>query len=232
MLNDLARFQNKIDELLKKNSYHNVLEAGCGSSTHINLTGNFHFTGIDISQYQLDRNANVQAKILDDIQTHEFPHESFDIIICWDVLEHLPHPDKALNRFYESLNKDGILIMAFPNLLSLKGLITKFTPLWFHICYYKTILKYKEAGTLDHGPFPTYLKNRISPNNILKYAMQNNLSVEYFELLEYTFFKKLRTRNVFLNLFFHVAGFFVHVFSFGKVSVFKSDCLFILKKTS
>ena len=230
MLKDLAQFQKKINEILHQNSYHKVLEAGCGSSTHVNLVGNFHFTGIDISQQQLDRNVNIQEKILNDVQTYNFQDDTFDIIICWDVLEHLPFPEKALENFNKSLNKNGILIMAFPNFQSLKGLVTRFTPLWFHVWYYRTILKYKEAGTCDFGPFETYLKKTMSPNNILKFAKINNLSVAYFELLEYQLAKRLRSQNVILNVFYHFAGFIVSVISLGKVSPYKSDCLFVLKK--
>jgi hypothetical protein len=44
------------------------------------------------------------------------------------VIEHLPEPTKALDRLIAALNLGGGLVLAFPNLWSLKGLVTKFTP--------------------------------------------------------------------------------------------------------
>src|SRR5436190_11859648 len=80
-----------------------VLEAGCGSATHIQLTKNYKLTGMDISQKQLDRNTNLSEKILGDVQTYPFQSESFDLIISWYVLEHLKYPEKAMQNFKNAL---------------------------------------------------------------------------------------------------------------------------------
>lgn len=45
-----------------------------------------------------------------------FPHESFDLVTMWDVLEHLRQPDSALERCREVLTKEGICFIRTPNI--------------------------------------------------------------------------------------------------------------------
>src|SRR5215469_10920312 len=76
-----------------------LLEAGCGSASHIHFGSDIWITGIDISQKQLDRHLSLNEKILGDIQRYDLAPRSFDAIICWDVLEHLQQPNLALRKF-------------------------------------------------------------------------------------------------------------------------------------
>ncbi len=92
--------QNIIDTFSKKNRTVNVLEAGCGSLSRFEFGSNFHITGIDISSKQLERNENVNEKILGDIQTYKLQDNQYDIIMCIDVLEHLSKPHQALNNLF------------------------------------------------------------------------------------------------------------------------------------
>ena len=39
------------------------------------------------------------GEIKGDVQAHDFPADSFDVIFCWDLLEHLPKPElRAIAR--------------------------------------------------------------------------------------------------------------------------------------
>src|ERR1700722_3911030 len=78
-----------------------VLEAGCGSASRCHFRSS-QAVGIDISQEALDRNTHLDEKILGDIQTFRLEASSFDVIFCWDVLEHLERPEKALANFAHS----------------------------------------------------------------------------------------------------------------------------------
>jgi ubiquinone/menaquinone biosynthesis C-methylase UbiE len=79
-----------------------LLEAGCGSASNLQFGDNVWLMGIDISQKQLERNTTLHEKIVGDIQNYEFPPDSVDAVICWDVLEHLPQPQLALRGFARS----------------------------------------------------------------------------------------------------------------------------------
>src|SRR5579862_6866063 len=86
--------------LLKGRDRLKVLEAGCGSSSHVRLPGTVHAVGIDISAEQLAKNTAVQEKILGDIQQYRLPRGEFDVTVCWMVLEHLSNPGDALLNLF------------------------------------------------------------------------------------------------------------------------------------
>lgn len=176
----IAELQSFINDWLRDRDNIKVLEAGCGSVTHIDFKHHAYIVGIDISQKQLERNPYLHEKILGDIQYYDFQASAFDIVVCWDVLEHLEKPELALQNFFRVLNQNGIIIVVAPNVMSLKGLLTKFTPYWIHVFFKKKLLAKKDAGENDRGPFRTYLKFSMSPSSMRKFAGQNDLSIEYF----------------------------------------------------
>lgn len=136
-------FQTTLERLLAGREHIDVLEAGCGSICKLPLNEDTVITGIDISEKQLRRNDQLDVKLLGDIQTYDFAEESYDVIACRFVLEHLPEPVKALDNLCRALKKDGLLILTVPNLFSFKGLVTKFTPLWFHTFVYKYVYRWE-----------------------------------------------------------------------------------------
>src|SRR5439155_1728066 len=83
---------------------------------------------------------SVDEKILGDIQTYPLPND-LDAVVCWDVLEHLPEPDRALRNFFQAVKPGGVIVVKSPNTRSLKALVTKLTPLRFHTWYYRRLLR-------------------------------------------------------------------------------------------
>src|SRR3990172_6860125 len=95
-MNKIEELQAVINRLLNGKKSIKALEAGCGSMSNINLGSNAYIVGIDVSERQLKNNTIVHEKILGDIQTYELPKSEYDVIFCWDVLEHLSKPQMAL----------------------------------------------------------------------------------------------------------------------------------------
>ena len=156
-----------------------VLEAGCGSLSHIDFPMSKHITGIDISREQLERNEDIDVKILGDIQDPQYFQDDFDLIVCWDVLEHVDTPDTAVENFVNALADNGVLVIKVPNLLSSKGLITKLTPHWFHVFVYKYILGKRDAGEPGRAPFPTTLRSTIAPPRLKSSLRERGLEEIY-----------------------------------------------------
>ncbi|CAN0531624.1 unnamed protein product, partial [Scytosiphon promiscuus] len=44
------------------------------------------------------------------------PQKQFDVICMYQTLEHVPNPDFIIDRSYELLKKDGILVIEVPNI--------------------------------------------------------------------------------------------------------------------
>ena len=162
-----------------------VLEAGCGETpSPIGVGDGALMVGIDISERQLARNSWAHEKIRGDIQTYDFPDADFDVVVSWDVLEHLPRPEQALARLARAVKPGGLLVVKIPNLFSAKGLITKLTPYSFHVWVYKHVFGYTDPGVDDRPPFPTFLRRSITPPALVRFAGAHGLAIEMFGTFE------------------------------------------------
>jgi SAM-dependent methyltransferase len=219
----LKMVSDKMNGLLNGQQTLRVLEAGCGSATHVNFTRPVDAVGIDISQKQLDNNTFCRQKIKADLQTYPLPPGEFDVVLCWDVLEHLATPMKALHNMFQSTKKGGVVIVALPNVLSLKGLFTKATPYWFHKMMYRT-LGYKKL------PFPTYLRMSIRPNHLKTEAVENGLSVELEHRFEAFQERRVRAKFPVADVAFRAANLLVGAVTLGSVNGSHSQCILVFKK--
>ena len=88
-----------------------IYEAGGGSTSFLPLDvlRRAHVTVVDIDEDQIRNNTYAQETILGDVQTWRFAPGSFDLVICYNVIEHLADVEAALSGFCSSL-KDGGLI--------------------------------------------------------------------------------------------------------------------------
>lgn len=129
-----------------------VLEVGGGSRTKIALPS-ARFISLDIDESSLARSAYADRRIVGDAQHYDFSGKSFDIAVFWNVLEHIPDPLKALRNVAGCVKPDGSIVVAGPLLRSLKGIVTRRTPHWVHVLYFRIIAGKKDAGTAGEGPF-------------------------------------------------------------------------------
>lgn len=227
---EIIELQSLIDKLLIGKKAIKVLEVGCGSSSHICIGQNAYIVGIDISEKQLQRNNVINEKILGDIQNYDFPASDFDLIVCWNVLEHLSKPKKALRSFLKIIKKNGIIILALPNVLSIKGIITKYTPYRFHIWAYRSLFGFTSVEMDHRGPFPTFLRFAISPPSIKRFAVANGLSIEYFREYESQRQIKIREKYKLVDAIFWLFGLTIKALSLGKIDALLTDCMIVLNK--
>ncbi|MES2474714.1 MAG: class I SAM-dependent methyltransferase [Verrucomicrobiota bacterium] len=206
-----------------------ILEAGCGSGSVIKIPANAHVTGIDISQEELDKNTVVHDKIVGDLQTHELPRDAFDLVVCWDVLEHLERPRLAMDNMATAVRPGGVLLLAFPNVRSLKAVVAKHTPLGFHKALNRWIYG-ERAGSPGYLNFPTVLDSSIAPDRMYDFARSRELEIEFSALqqsgVQRRFFKKVGMGENGIHAFDKLVG----IASFGNISVRESDCIFLFRR--
>jgi SAM-dependent methyltransferase len=110
-----------------KNKNSNILEIGCGYGRYTKAMGEFGYAnvlGIDISEEQINyarKNlgiSNVQKE--DAIDFLEKNSKKYDTVVLMDVMEHLEldYSLRLLQRIYQSLNNNGVLIIQVPNGMS------------------------------------------------------------------------------------------------------------------
>jgi len=224
--------QDVVDRALRDRDTITVLDAGCGAATNLSLPPRAHLVGIDMSSRQLERHAMLDEKIIGDVQTHSFPAGSFDVVIAWQVLEHLPFPELALARFRDALKDEGLLVLSLPNVLSVKGLVTKFTPHSFHVWAYRRLFGMNEAGIDDNAPFPTFLRLSIRPSRIVRFAEDNGFAVEYLHSFEWHVQTELRQRLHLVGPAWWLVRTLVSALTFGRVDAELTDFNIVLRKVA
>ena len=156
-----------------------LLEAGCGQfPSPLGVEERARIVGIDTSEAQLARNTWADEKIQGDIVTYAFAPGAYDVVVCWDVLEHLPRPELALDNLLGATRPGGLLVVKIPNVMSAKGLVTKFTPHRFHIWVYRHVFGYTDPGVGDRPPFRTYLRRSIRPRALRGFGRRRGLVLE------------------------------------------------------
>ena len=180
----LAEVHHLLNQILLDHRLPRVLEAGGGSFSHIELAQPSHISVIDISPEQLSRNTYADKRILGDLEVPDAIQGLFDLIVCFDVLEHLQRPHLALNHMMAALDEGGLIVIGCPNRASTKGLITRFTPHDFHIWYYKSIRGITDAGQPGHAPFETFLDARMGFETVQQQIEGAGLAIRLAQLYE------------------------------------------------
>lgn len=177
----LARAQDLLITALAGKSVR-IYEAGGGSVSVLPLRSfsDYRITVVDIDDVQLRQNHYADEKILGNIETYGFPPGSFDLIVCHNVIEHLPAADQAIRQFYSALAPGGLVFVSAPNPASLFGMMTKYSPHWFHVWVYRTIFRHRDAGQPGKHPFRTAFHPVVYPAEFVKFAKETGFEVAYF----------------------------------------------------
>ena len=115
---------NKILSLIPSDKKLKVLDLGCYTGVVLDeLKKKGHeVIGAELSEYGINECKRKEIPVLKyDLNVYPYPFksESYDVIICAEVIEHLIVPDLILNEIRRILKKDGILILTTPNLAAL-----------------------------------------------------------------------------------------------------------------
>ena len=227
----LRRIQQLIRERCNTKNIR-IYEAGGGSLSILPLTmlDRPRISVVDIDEAQLRNNNYADTKILGDIQTYTFPPGSFDLIICNTVIEHLDFPDRALGLFHSALAPGGLLLIGAPNPASLSGLVTKYSPHWFHVWFYRVILGRKNAGQPGQPPFRTVYHRVVHPTALINFCATLGFTAIYFNELTGWVYHNVRERRPFLGrLLFATVG-MLNVFTLGRRDLRNGDYYVVFEK--
>jgi 2-polyprenyl-3-methyl-5-hydroxy-6-metoxy-1,4-benzoquinol methylase len=229
----LRRIRGLVDVALPREGVE-VLEAGCGSVVRIDISPRKRavVTGVDISARQLERNQGLDCKVHDDLERTTFPDDQYDLVVCWDVLEHLAAPRTTLARLVATMKADGLLVIGVPNLLSVKGLITKLTPHSVHIWYHRRILGWDRAGTDDIGPFRTPFRTSLRPRALVRdlaaLGLEPVLAVHHrTEAMDI-----IRAQRGLLGIAIRTVSAVLRVVSLGRVRTTDADVVIVARRAA
>lgn len=209
-----------------------VYEAGGGSTSFLppDVVRRSDVTVVDIDEEQLRNNDYAGKTILGDIQTYRFAPRSFDLVICYNVLEHVPDVEAALTGFFDSLKPGGMVLIAAPNPNSLSGVVTRYTPHWFHVWFYRHVLGKKLAGLPGEAPFPTFFHPLVTPANLVAFAKTQGMRVIYRKEHESPRFPEMRARKPLIAAVLDVFAATVNRLLSGGADVRRGDYHLVLRK--
>ncbi len=94
-------------------SNKNILDVGCGIKPYRSLFNTTSYTGIDIKGGGHSNMDKTPDKFYNGT-TIPFPDNSFDAVICTEVLEHVAEPIKILNEIRRVLKPGGEIYLSVP----------------------------------------------------------------------------------------------------------------------
>jgi SAM-dependent methyltransferase len=209
-----------------------IYEAGGGSTSFLPLSvlDRAHVTVVDIDADQIRNNDYAQTTILGDIQSFRFKPETFDLVICYNVIEHLADVEAALLGFCQSLKQGGLILIGAPNPNSLSGVVTKYSPHWFHVWFYRHVRGDRKAGLPGQAPFPTFFHPLVSLSKLETFAREHGLQVIYKKQYESPRFPEMRARKPVLAALLDAVAVVANLLLPAKADVRRGDYHVILRK--
>lgn len=134
-----------------------VLDVGAGTCPYRSLFNHCEYSTHDFQQLPghqlLERSGYGHIDFVSDITSIPVPDGSFDVILCTEVLEHIPTPIEAVHEFGRILNRGGILILTAPLGSGLHQepyhFYGGYTPYWYR--QYLTEAGFKDISVIPNG---------------------------------------------------------------------------------
>ncbi|MBN2102853.1 class I SAM-dependent methyltransferase [bacterium] len=208
-----------------------ILEAGCGKSWSLNLDGvEYVLTGVDTDKVALEMRKNIindlDKAVEGDLRYVVLKNHQYDVIYSSFVLEHIKGAEQVLNNFVYWIKPAGIIIIRIPDPNSVQGFLTRITPHWLHILYYRFLLGRQNAGKAGYAPYPVHYDPVVSRKGMREFCRRNNVDI----LAEYGDGHIRPGKGFVVRLFIHFLKYVVHLFSFCLLSARHTNLLYILQK--
>lgn len=120
-----------IVDMAKISEDDSVLDLGCGEGYCLTVIPKAKkIVGIDISRVALERakeliaERNIDATLkFGDAQDLRL-EGGFDKILCSEVLEHVPDPERVMKNIYSLLNPNGLIVVSVPDELRIRRMMS------------------------------------------------------------------------------------------------------------
>jgi SAM-dependent methyltransferase len=207
-----------------------VVEAGCGARSHLDYPPAARLLGLDMSRAQLQRNRTTRWLVLGDAERLAVASGCADAAVSWDVLEHLAHPAQALAELARVVRPGGLVVLGLPNVVSLKGVVTRLTPWWVHVWVYRRVLGDASVGTEASDQFPTTMRLGLRAAGLRRLAASLGLDVLLLMAYEGPVPVHFRRRHRAGGYLLSAIGAVSRVLTVGRYDATASDLVVVLRR--
>jgi SAM-dependent methyltransferase len=96
-----------------------ILDIGCGRNVELKKFADIDDKYYGCDFYETDKvklDNYVKMDLNEELLNKKFAKQTFDVIFCGEVVEHLFSPDELIDEIKKLMNKDSVLIFSTPNL--------------------------------------------------------------------------------------------------------------------
>ncbi|MDD5454926.1 MAG: class I SAM-dependent methyltransferase [Candidatus Ratteibacteria bacterium] len=158
--------RQRINSFLKitrsMSNINRALDIGCGTGIYADLLSGLskEIFATDIKKTVLFRNKSSFIQM--DLQMLGFKNNTFDFIVCSEVLEHIEDLNSGLKEIYRVLKPNGIILISVPNRMSIFWIKNR-------IIFYFTYFFNKTLNTIEqeykkHIDFSTFKLIKLMKN--------------------------------------------------------------------
>lgn len=110
----MNKFRFVLDNVPRAHAHDVALDIGCGFGEYMNLLEKkgYHVTGIDIDKEAIKHNKHALYQSAEKLT---FTNNSFDVVTCVDVLEHVDNPQYVMSEIRRVVKEDGTVIITVPH---------------------------------------------------------------------------------------------------------------------
>lgn len=118
-----------------------ILDAGCGPQNYRKFCTHLEYKSQDFAQYDGKGDGNAlhnedweygQIDYIGNIWEIDEKDNTFDVILCTEVIEHIAYPNETIQEFSRLLKSEGILIITAPF-----ASLPHMTPYYYYSGFYK-----------------------------------------------------------------------------------------------
>ena len=193
------RVKGRMLEWLEPGPGHCVLDVGCGAGYFLYLIQQRYRergftpleTGVEISMFQLSYMVRRMRKegVLDAVAVHgngeflPFADDSFDLITCSEVLEHVRNPVRALMEMRRILKPGGRLLLSTPSMTAINGWDKLLSPF---VAVVKAVTRYKAKSVTSSGDsydapwYPKELQEAIGAAGLAILDFERNAIIPHY----------------------------------------------------
>jgi len=175
-------------KLLKLRKNLSILDAGCGDQKYRKYTQHLNYKSQDFGLYSTDNKKTLGTSgmggkdgykygALDyecDIVSIPVKNNSFDVILCTEVFEHLPDPNLAIAEFSRILRSNGDLFLTVPS-----NCLRHMDPYFYY------------SGFSDN-----WLKQKLKDNNFI--IKELDTIGDYYSWMSFELYRTLKRNILFL----------------------------------